>query len=193
MVKRIILTSIMACFISTGIFALEIGGKSIPDTMDVQTTETFLNGAGIRLKTVFKVKVYIVALYLTEKTSDYEKILNADEPMALRLLITTNAIKSEEFMASTKEAFEESTGGNTAPIQAEIDQFISVFSGKLKKDDYFDIKYHPETGTQVFKNGSETPAVTMKGMAIKKALFGIWVGVRTDEELMRVRSELLKG
>lgn len=193
MLKKIVLASILACILSTGVFALEIGGKTIPETMEVNKTQTLLNGAGIRQKTIFKVNIYIVALYLKEQCKDSDKIINADQEMALRLLITTNAIKSEEFMSSTKEAFEESTGGKTEVIKKEIDQFISVFSEKLKKDDFFDIKYSPELGTQVFKNGEETPAVTMKGMAIKKALFGIWVGERTDKELMRVRSELLKG
>lgn len=174
-------------------WAVTVKGASFPDRLSVGDEVLLLNGADVRQKTVFKINIYGLALYLTHPQSNAEAIINADEPMALRLTIETKLITAKEFVSATKEAYWESTSGNPTPIQSEIDQFISVFQHGIKKGEIYDLVYRPKTGLQVFKNEQKTPTVTIPGLAIKKATFGIWVGKRSDAQLMKIRQTLLGG
>lgn len=172
-------------------WALEVGGVDLPDNYVINEETVILNGAGIREKFAFRKDIYVAALYLPEKNSDSQVIIDADEPMSIRLNIVTGLIKAKDFIESTRAAFEESTGNNTAPIQNEIENFISVFQSGIEKHDIYDIVYHPETGIAVYKNLEKEPVVVIEGFAIKKALFGIWIGERSEDFLMELRSDML--
>lgn len=191
MMKKGLLTALMTLLAVTGSWAVEIGGVNIPETMEISGESVVLNGVGIREKFSFRKDIYVAALYLPEKSADAEAIIAQDAPMAIRLQIVTGLIKSEDFIESTRAAFVESTGGNTAPIEKEIEKFISVFKSGISKKDIYDITYNPATGVEVFKNGSSKPAVVIEGMEIKKALFGIWVGERSEKFLMELRAAML--
>ena len=102
------------------------------------------------------------------------QIINADETMVLRIKIVTSLVTSELFSEHTKTGLR-ITQGNTAPIGKEIDQFLSTFSGEIKDGDLFEIVYAKGIGVQTFKNGGREPIVTIPGMPIKSALFGIWL------------------
>ncbi|MDA8138188.1 MAG: chalcone isomerase family protein [Desulfobacteraceae bacterium] len=173
--------------------AVTVDGVDLPDTLSIGGEQLVLNGAGVRAKKIVFVdkKLYVAGLYLKAKSSDAQKIIQADEPMALRIKIVSSLITSERFNEATKEGFQESTKGNTAPIQKEIDTFTSAFADKISNGDLFDIVYTPGTGVQVFKNGSKTATVTIAGMPIKTALFGIWLGERTEKNMQILAKQLL--
>lgn len=189
--KRILFSGFLFLFLAVGSWAIEVAGVDFPETVQVGEQTLVLNGAGVRQKTIFNVNIYAQGLYLLEKTSDSDAILVADEPMMIRLAIVTGLISAKEFTDSTLAAFDESTGGNMAPLQKEIDMFLSVFQEKIKKGDVYDIVYIPGTGIEVFKNGATTSPVCIPGMAIKEATFGCWIGVRSEDRLMKLRACLL--
>jgi len=152
-------------------FSLEINGVNIPETLKAGNTNLILNGAGIRSK--FFVKAYVGALYLKAKNSNPDAIINANEAMAIKLHITSSMITSEKMESATREGFQNSTNGKIAPINTQIEQFISVFKEEIKSNDIYDIIYTPEKGVDVLKNGKFK--VNAKGLDFKKALFGIWL------------------
>jgi len=45
--------------------AADLDGVTLPDTMQLDGSELVLNGMGTRKATMFKVKVYVMGLYLT--------------------------------------------------------------------------------------------------------------------------------
>ena len=151
--------------------AVELAGVNVPDSIKAGENELILNGAGTRTK--FFMKMYVGALYLQETGTSPEKIINADEPMAIKLNITSSLITSERMEEATREGFSNSTGGNTGPLKDEIEKFISVFSEKILENDVFDLIYTPVKGVEVFKNSSSRTVI--KGLDFKKALFGIWL------------------
>jgi len=158
----------------------------IPEKMAVGGQTLVLNGAGSRTK--FVVTVYNAGLYLQSKSSDANKIIAANEPMAIRMKIKSGFASAEKIKAALVNGFHNSTGGKTAPIQKEIDQLLNAaFTSKVSKGDKFDLVYSPNTGTRVLKNGKQTTVV--KGLPIKKALFGIWLSNRPAQASLR--SELL--
>jgi hypothetical protein len=150
--------------------AKEISGVNIPETLEAGQVSLSLNGAGVRSK--FFVKVYVGGLYLQQKSDDPVSIIETDDPMAIRLQITSSMITSEKMENATREGFSNATNGDVAPIKDQIDKFISVFK-EIKENDIFDLIYIPGKGTEVYKN-SEYHSI-IEGLPFKQALFGIWL------------------
>jgi hypothetical protein len=151
--------------------AMEIGGVDTPDTLKAGEDTLLLNGAGIRTKLMMN--MYVAGLYLLKKNHDAEKIIAADEPMAIRIQIVSKLISSSKMVSATEEGFETSTGGNTAPIQEKIDSFIKVFKTGIQRNDVYDLVYIPGKGVEASKNGSLVS--TIPGIDFKQAMFGIWI------------------
>lgn len=147
------------------------GGVTLPNTVSFEGEKLVLNGVGVREK--FWMDMYAGALYLNTKSTNANSIINADEPMAIKLHIVSKLITSDKMIDAVNEGFTNSTNGNTAPLQAEVNKFIGFFKEEINKNDVFDIAYIPSKGVVVYKNNSELG--TIKGLAFKKALFGIWL------------------
>ena len=158
--------------LSTAVAQTQVGSVTLDNTLTFGGAELILNGAGIRKKAMV-LKLYSGGLYLAKKSKDAEAIINADETMAIRLVITSSFVSSEAMQGAVNDGFEASTGGKTASMDAEIKEFIGFFSDEIVEDDMFDITYQ-KAGVVVYKNGKEMG--TVKGLNFKKALFGIWLG-----------------
>jgi hypothetical protein len=173
--------------------AAVVSGVTFPDTVTVEGQQLVLNGAGMREKkfVIVPVDVYVAGLYLKSKSSDARAILDADETMMLKIQVVSSHLTSEKFKNATLEGFQESTGGNTAPIQKEIDLFLKAFAAEIKQGDVFDIQYVKDKGVLVYKNGNTKPEVLIPGLNVKKALFGIWLGKRTESYLQVLAAKLL--
>jgi len=162
--------SIVLLMVSHG-YAAIFGDVNIPDTLSAGKNKLILNGAGYRTK--FFMKIYVGALYLTQKSSDQNEIINADKPMAIKMHIVSSLISSKKMINAVNAGFDNATGSNTAPIANEIKQLLSIFQEKIEVGDVYDLVYNPGQGVQASKNG--TLKGTIKGLAFKKALFGIWL------------------
>ncbi|TNF23722.1 MAG: chalcone isomerase [Bacteroidetes bacterium] len=179
---RTITMSILAIMIALTTEAqTTINGVTLPATMKAGDATVSLNGGGIRKKLFFK--LYVGGLYLSKKSGDANAIINADEAMAVKLQITSSMISSENMSEAITEGFENSTGGNTAPLKSKIDAFVNMFKkSEIVEGNVFDIIYVPGVGVQSYKNGKLEG--TIEGMDFKKALFGIWLGNKpADEDL----------
>jgi hypothetical protein len=161
--------------------ALEIKGVHLPDKMKAGDGELVLNGGGVRSR--YMMDLYVAGLYLSARSADAAQIVAADQPMAIRLQIISSLITSERMEEATREGFENATGGNTAPIRDEIEQFINVFKSEIKIGDVYDLVYLPGTGVEVYKNG-EKVSVT-PGAPLKRALFGIWLGEKPAQKNLK--------
>lgn len=128
-----------------------------------------LNGKGIRTKAFFD--LYTAGLYLQAKSTDAATILSADQPMAIRLEITSGMITSEKMEEAVREGFKKSTADPA--IQPRIEQLITVFKAEIKEGDLYDFVYKP-TNVVILKNGKQ--AATIAGNDFKQAFYGIWLG-----------------
>ena len=183
-------TLLATLLLSSAAYSLDIGGIKMPESMNAEDTELQLNGAGIREK--WFMDLYVSGLYLSAKQSDADAILKAAEPMAIRLHIISGMITSEKMTNATVEGFENSTHGNTAPLKAEIEKFLSTFAEPIKEGDVFDFVYVPGSGVQILKNG--TAAQTIQGgEAFKEALFGIWISDKPAQKSLKKEMLGLKG
>ena len=193
MIRKVMIAVLLVMLMAPMAGAVVVEGVTLPDKVTVAGEELVLNGAGVRVKKILVVPldVYVIGLYLKEKTSDAQAIIMADETMMLKIQILTGLVTAEKFKHATLVGFEESTGGNTAPIQKEIDLFMTAFSEEISKGDVFEIQYVKGKGTYVYKNGKSEPEVLVPGLKVKQALFGIWLGDRTEKYLQLMTKGLL--
>ncbi len=181
MLKKLLIVMAAVFTMTSQVYGKEIAGINLPDVLETGQTTLVLNGAGVRTK--FFLDLYVGGLYLQQKSANPEKIIAADEPMAIRLHIISSMITSEKMEKATREGFTKATGGNIAPIHAQIETFISVFREKIQEDDIYDLMYLPGTGTEVYKNSDRKSL--MQGLAFKQALFGIWLSDKPAQKSLK--------
>src|SRR5690606_30661718 len=152
--------------------AREIADVDIPENLSADSTQLVLNGAGVRTK--WFMDIYVSALYLAQPSTDATAIMSADEPMAVKLHMVSGLITSEKMKDAVMEGFQNATGGNLAPIQSHIDQFIAAIDEEIKQSDVFDLICSPGKGLDIYTRGKCAETVD-GGVAFKEAVFGIWL------------------
>jgi hypothetical protein len=183
--KKFLLVLISLTFFVPQVSALKIAGVDLADKLEADGTQLSINGAGVRKKFFFK--VYAGGLYLMKKCSNPETIVSANEPMIIRMHWIYDGVAPEKITAAWDRGFEAGTGDKVKEIQQEIKTFNGFFTKEAKANDIYDIIYTPKNGTKVVMNGNVKG--TIKGLAFKKAVFGIWLG--NNDELSSVKQGML--
>lgn len=169
MVKKLVIGLLVFFFSVSLTYAVEVGGVNIQDTLDTDAGSLVLNGTGIRKK--FGFKVYIGALYLAEKSSDSQKIIDADEPMAI-VMTWKRSGPVKKVNPVYAEGFKYVADTGSDALKSDIDAFLGL-TVKANKKDVWTYRYLPGKGVDVIFNGELIK--TIPGLEFKKALFSIWL------------------
>jgi len=183
--KRFLLILISLTLFVPQVSATKIAGVNLSDKLEADGTQLVLNGAGIRKKFFFK--VYVGGLYLMKKSTNPQAIIDANEPMIIRMHWIYDGVAPEKITAAWDRGFEAGTGDKAKAIQQEIKTFNGFFTKEAKSNDIYDIIYTPKNGTKVVMNG--VLQGTIKGMDFKKAVFSIWLG--NNDELSAVKQGMM--
>ena len=172
MKKIIAICALMLVFTNGANSQTKIAGIAMPNVMKVNGQYLKMNGGGVREK--MWIDLYVGVLYVENKTSDADKIINADEPMAIKMKIISGMVSNSKLEDAVREGMEKSTGGNIEPVEARMETLIKKgFSSDVVDGDLFDLVYTPGKGTTLKKNNKDL--VTVEGLDFKKALFGVWL------------------
>ena len=172
MLQKLIMVLIAVCFIPASAMATDIAGKTFSDEVTLEQDKLVLNGGGLRTK--WFMKIYAGGLYLKAKAQDAKQIVDADEPMLIKIIVISGLMTNEKLVTALKDGYTNYTGGNLAPIQERMDQFFAAHTGEIKPDDVYEYFYVPGKGTSMAKNGKNH--ITIEGLDFKKATFAIWLG-----------------
>ena len=152
--------------------SLEVAGVNVADKAKVGAGELLLNGAGIRTRAIFK--VYVGALYLTEKKAAAADALaqKGAKRVALTMLRDLSA-------QQLNEAFENGIHANSSAAEVEtlkprIAELLSLFTD-AKKGDVILLDFLPESGAAVSVNGAMR-GKPIPGEDFYRALLRIWLG-----------------
>ena len=158
--------------ISIGLFLVTtISASDVPQTIEFEGSNLILNGQGTRV--VFFMKVYEGSLYLENKNSDADEIMNSNAPMALRIDVTSEMVTADAMKKALSEGLEKSTNNNTSHILDEIEQLSSSFNSDVASGDFYEFIFIPKIGTHVIKNNELVELIP--GFDFKKAFFGIFL------------------
>ena len=173
--------------------AAQIEGLKIDDRVYVAEgfPELALNGAGVRRKFVI-VNMYVAALYLTQKKTASDEVLNDPGPKRVAMHILQDEITSEQLIALLNDGL---AANNQLPELAPLERRIRDLAGmirqigKVNQGGTILLDYLPGIGTRFTING--IPRLTIPGEDFNKAMLRIWLGDRPVDG--RLKSALLGG
>lgn len=182
MKKLIALFALTLLFTTQAEAQTKIGGIVMPNVMKVGDDYLKMNGGGIRQK--MWIDLYVGVLYLSNKTSDADKIMSADEPMAIKMRIISGMVSNSKLEGAVRDGMDKSTNGNIDPVKDRMEKMIAKgFAEDVNDGDEFDIIYIPGEGTSLKKNNKTL--VTLEGLDFKKAVFGIWLCDEPAQESLK--------
>jgi len=150
--------------------AASLAVVTLPDTQQVRGKKLVLNGLGVRTK--YMVKVYVAGLYLEQKSSDANAIINADAPKQIVMQFVHGASKSQ-MTDAFNESFHDNSPGAVKAMKPDIDRLLSALD-PVKVGDQMVFTYIPGTGTTYTLNGKEK--LTITGPAFGPVIFSVWLG-----------------
>ena len=167
--------------------AKQCQGVNFPDQTQVDGATLTLNGLGLRLATMLKVKVYVAALYVAKTSSDPNTLLAANTPSELVLQFLRDVDASDLTKAWT-EGFEKSAKSQMPALKDRITT-LNGWMADMKTGQRLTFVAKPGTGVEVNVNGAVKG--TIKGDDFAKALLAIWLG--PDPPNAEIKSGLLGG
>ena len=153
--------------------ALEVKGIKIDETAQVGSSNLVLNGAGLRTKMMFK--VYAGALYLAQKQTDANAVINdhGNKRIAMHFL---RDVSSEQLLEGMNEGFaDNNTQSEMTSIDAQMKLFqkMMVSAKEVKEGDVILLDC-TSVGTQVSLNGRLLGKID--GELFNQALLRVWLG-----------------
>lgn len=172
----------VALLAAAGASARQVEGISFPETVSVGGKQLKLNGAGVRTKTMFKVKVYAAGLYLETPNRSAPAIIKSDEHKRIQLGMLRELSK-DQVGEAIRSGFEKNAGPNIATLKTRLDRFVSLMTD-AKKGDQLIVTYLPGRGTLIADANGEK--ATIEGKDFADALFSVWLGQHpVDDDLKK--------
>ena len=156
-----------------GLHAAEVAGVKLDERIKLGGNELVLNGAGLRSR-VF-IKIYVGALYVSQKASTPAALLDASSPrrMSLRLLRDLDA---DTLYGALRDGLKDNnTEAELVALKVPTEQFADVMKkiGNARSGDLVTIDFTAE-GVGVSLNGEARGKVASP--LFGRALLKVWLG-----------------
>jgi hypothetical protein len=165
----------------------ECKGVSFPDTAQVEGATLTLNGLGLRQATMFKVNVYVAALYVAKTSTDPNTILGSNAPKELILQFVRD-VGAADISKGWEEGFEKNAKDQLPALKDRI-AMLTGWMADVKAGQKMTFIFTPGAGVQVNVNGAMKGAI--KGDDFAKAFLSIWLG--PDPPNPEIKAGLLGG
>ncbi|MBI2312163.1 MAG: chalcone isomerase family protein [Betaproteobacteria bacterium] len=165
--------------------AAELAGVKLEDSARLADAgpELVLNGAGIRTRAFFK--VYVGALYLTEKKTDAAAVLSDPGPKRVAIHMVRD-ISSESLASALSDGLTANhSEAELAPLQARIKDLLAILTAdkEIKTGNVIFLDYLPGIGTRVTANGQAKG--TIPGEDFNRALLKVWLGEKPADASLK--------
>lgn len=170
---------------SLGAAAVEVGGVTLDEQVKVGNSELKLNGAGIRTKAFFK--VYVAALYLSDKKGSTAEVLSATGPKRVTLTMLREVSSDQLSQALLDGINNNSSSEEKLQLFNQMLAIGQIFGAyrSIKPKDVVTLDWVPGSGTQIFMNGKKL-GDTLPEASFYNALLKIWLGDKpADKSLKR--------
>lgn len=176
---------LLATLMRTDAFSTEVNETTIPDTLNAGETELILNGIGLR--TLFGFKVYYASLYLPQKRTSAQAIIDADEPQAVTMTMKRRS-DSRKIQIKFLRSLATSAGIPDQKLFTMESDYgiytkqITTYVGWLIEDETlkghcWKMIYTPDKGVDVYTGSPDKPVFkgTIPGYEFKRILWGVWL------------------
>lgn len=164
--------------------AVEVQGVKLEDTATVAGKTLVLNGAGARIKAVFK--IYAIGLYLTEKKNNTADVLALGGPKRFKIVFLRD-LTSEEFgsafLAGINKNLEKDEKTKYVNQITKFGDLFTEFEG-VKKGEVIIGDYNPAVGTTITLNGKQLGSA-LPDVGFYNAILRIWLGANPADNLLK--------
>lgn len=147
-----------------------LDGITMPETATVGGKELQLNGLGTRKATFLKVKVYVMGLYLENKSQDGQAIAASDQAKKI-VMHFVRAVAESDLQDAWQEGFEKNTASIDS-IKTKMHEFHGM-QASVEEGDQMVIEFLDDTVTVSVKGEVKG---TITGREFQSALLLIWLG-----------------
>ncbi len=169
--------------------AAEVAGVALDDEVVVAGVPLVLNGAGLRTRLMLK--VYVAGLYVTERTTNADAVINAQQPRRMRLVMK-RAVGGETMWESFSQGIRLNASpaevAALAPRLAEVEQAFREI-GEVSEGDVVDIDFAADGTGAIRYRGQRKGAIP--GADLSRALLKIWLGEKPVQS--DLKAALLRG
>ena len=163
--------AVLACAGALSAIALEVDGLQLPDTFQVDGKSLQANGAGSRLYSVLRIKVYGAALYTTAKTSSASDLLQATEPRVVHLKMRLSAKRADAIKAWDYYLNANCKAPCALPEPARAAFFKAMADLKTGDEESY---IFAANGLNILRNG--TPVTSIADASFAKVVLAAWIG-----------------
>jgi hypothetical protein len=159
--------------------ATTLEGVSFPDQATVGEKTLVLNGLGLRTATILKVKVYVIGLYLEEKSSDANAIIESKQSKRLAMQFVHD-VTADKLRSGWEEGFKDNYK-DVGSIEGEIAQFNATMQD-VKEGDSIELDFSGDI-VDIMVKGAKADSVD--GSAFQQALLAIWLGPKPPGDALK--------
>mgnify|MGYP000199278896 CR=1 FL=1 len=159
--------------------AAELAGVSFPDRATVRGRAAVLNGLGLRTATVLKVKVYVIGLYLENRSSDLQAIIASSDHKRIVMQFVRDG-SAGKLRGGWTAAFRDNATDVTG-IQHQMTQFNAGMRD-VKAGDRIALELSGDT-VDVLINDSNIDSIS--GTTFQQAVLSIWLGPEPPNAALR--------
>jgi hypothetical protein len=155
--------------------ATDISGVKFNENEKIGTSETVLNGAGVRSKLVFK--VYAVALYLPERKTGSAEALAITGPKRLHVVTLMSASAQQLADPLVKGIEHNSSDAELLLLSARVEELKSAMLSlkEVPKGASIMFDWLPDSGTRLTFNGKPV-GKDIPGEELYRAVMKVWLG-----------------
>jgi hypothetical protein len=168
--------AVMVCAVAQG---RECSGVSFSEQLQSEAGPLVLNGLGMRQATVFKVDVYVGALYLTKPSTDAKAILDSGSPYAVVMQFVRN-VGAKDIAKGWSEGFDRNDHDQLPALSARIATLTSWMSD-IKTGQRLQFVSKPGAGLEVNVNGTVKGLIS--GADFARAFLSIWLATPSNPEI----------
>ena len=162
-----------------------VSGVNMPEVIIIHGDNLALNGVALRKEKAF-FDVYVIGLYLQNKTSDALTAIKANELKRISLTMLRD-VSRQKFVDAVERCMVRNAGAEMVGLRERLDLLENVLPD-LKKGNMLDFTYSPGSGTLMRAQGQE---LAIPGKDFADALFAAWLGPNVDS--VPLRQALLGG
>lgn len=160
---------------SAGVHAVEVAGVAVADTVKIGGVDLVLNGAGIRTRAVFK--VYVGAIYVTDKKSAAAEVIAQRGPKRVALHMLRDLTVEQLGGALNDGLAANLSAAERTQFKPQIDELKATMDavGAAKEKSVVTLDYLPEAGIRIAIDGAAR-GKPIPGEEFYRALLKIWLG-----------------
>lgn len=176
---KVAVMALMFLIALSSVRAATLEGVNFPDQATVGDKTLMLNGLGLRTATVLKVKVYVIGLYLEEKSSDPDAIIESKQNKRLAMQFVHD-VSADKLRSGWDEGFKDNYK-DIDSIKGEIAKFNATMQD-VKEGDSIELDFSGDA-VDIMVKGAK--ADTVDSSAFQQALLGIWLGPKPPGDALK--------